>query len=205
MMLKMLNVVAGLLLLLSGIYAQDAEPEILLMPENWKFERIDFPLGFAPDIDFEGFEELRFSPGIFTTTSPDYFTYIFTMMIKNKRELTSSELESMLLSYYRGLGAAVAEQKEALTDTTKITVAVRAKSGGDKSGNRRFSASVHFIDYFTDGREIDLHMEIELLSHTATNDLVLFALVSPQQPDSSFWKELRMQKQLILENNAQLK
>ena len=43
-------------------YCQEKE-SILSAPDKWQSEIIPFPLGFAPAINFIGFEDLRFSPG----------------------------------------------------------------------------------------------------------------------------------------------
>ncbi len=43
-------------------FAQDKNSSLLPVPEDWRFEKIDFPLDFAPDLDYQGFEELRFAP-----------------------------------------------------------------------------------------------------------------------------------------------
>ena len=34
-------------------------------PEGWRTETIPFPLEFAPELEYEGLEELRFAPGMF--------------------------------------------------------------------------------------------------------------------------------------------
>ena len=33
-------------------------------PENWRFERLEFPLSFAPELKLKGYEELRFAPWV---------------------------------------------------------------------------------------------------------------------------------------------
>ena len=44
-----------------------AEPSFFLpTPEGWRTETIPFPLEFAPEIKYEGLEELRFALGMMT-------------------------------------------------------------------------------------------------------------------------------------------
>ena len=51
---------AFLIPLLSLAPLATARDELLpSTPEGWQYERIDFPLAFAPELDYEGFEELR--------------------------------------------------------------------------------------------------------------------------------------------------
>jgi hypothetical protein len=59
-------IVTCLSLVLLTVQAEpQPKPELLpSAPKGWRFERIDFPLPFAPDLPHRGFEELRFAPGI---------------------------------------------------------------------------------------------------------------------------------------------
>jgi len=113
------------------------QPESMLpTPADWRFERIDFPLSFAPELTYEGFEELRFAPGMFTAESETYFTYIFGMKITNDAALDAAELKSLLETYYRGLCRAVAKDKKFDIDVSKISAQVRhsAALGGADDG-----------------------------------------------------------------------
>ena len=66
------------LLLPIGALTEAAEvPFHLPTPEGWRTETIPFPLEFAPELDYEGVEELRFAPGMFTEGAEDYWTYAF--------------------------------------------------------------------------------------------------------------------------------
>jgi hypothetical protein len=52
-------------------------PFYLPTPEGWRTETIPFPLEFAPELDYEGLEELRFAPGMFKEGSADFWSYAF--------------------------------------------------------------------------------------------------------------------------------
>lgn len=183
--------------------AQDPKPIILTIPVEWQYEKIDFPLDFAPTIDYEGFEELRFSPGMFKPKKKDYFTYFFVMSIGNKSTISKAEMQEMLLQYYTGLAQDVAKEKGEDIDTSKITSAVLEMLNLDGS-NLMYMASIHFIDAFTDNRLVRLNMEIELMKDTENGNLVVFAMVSPQNSQSKVWKSLMKMKSEILNQNPQL-
>ncbi len=57
-----------LLLISVGVVAAAEEVAVpsffLPTPEGWQTETIPFPLEFAPEIKYEGLEELRFAPGM---------------------------------------------------------------------------------------------------------------------------------------------
>ena len=51
------------------------DPPLVQVPEGWRHERLDFPLSFAPELEFRGFEDLSFAPGMFALNSDSYFSY----------------------------------------------------------------------------------------------------------------------------------
>ena len=183
--------------------AQDVKPEILNIPENWKFERMDFPLDFAPEIKYEGFEELIFSPGMFDIEAPDYFSYIFVMSINNKKEISKEQLEKVLLDYYLGLSLAVAESKEIVVDTTEITASV-TEVENDLPNNWNFNAEVDFIDTFTNARKIKLAMELDVNYDDVSQRLFILAIVSPTTKKDPVWETLSKHRSEIIKRNPQL-
>jgi hypothetical protein len=52
-------------------------PFVLPTPEGWRTETLHFPLEFAPQLPYQGLEELRFSPGMFKPGREDFWTYAF--------------------------------------------------------------------------------------------------------------------------------
>ena len=190
---------------LSGLqlFSQESKPQILHIPENWKFEHMDFPLSFAPEIDFEGFEELIFSPGMFDTEAPDYFTYIFVMSVSNEEQINSSSLEKVLLAYYKGLSQAVAESKESTIDTAAIACSV-VKLKSDFRKSEHYSAKINFIDSFTDNRMISLNMELDVKYNDASQRLFILAMVSPVLESDPVWQSLKNYKNEAIKRNPQL-
>ena len=68
--------------------AQRAQPSptMLMGPEDWRFERLPIPPGFARDIPWTGYEEARFSPGMFDPKSATYFTYALSISIDGRTQ-----------------------------------------------------------------------------------------------------------------------
>ena len=155
-------------------------------PADWKFERIDFPLSFAPDM--------------FKADSETYFTYIFAMKITSEVALDAAAIQSMLETYYRGLCRAVGKQSKFEMDLSKISAKVQADQAGAK-GAKQFRAAVETFDPFVTGKPLTLHMEMVVIDAGA-NDHRLFAAVSPKQADSPEWKQLRTMKEQFLERIA---
>ena len=123
------------------------------------------PPGFARDVKLRGKEEIRFAPGMFDHTKPDYFTCIIAITLDDERELAAADLQDFLEKYYGGLS--LADQAE------------------------RFTAEIGFFDPFTDGRHITLHVEASQHRVPATKANGVILLVSPSAKDSEIWTNLR--------------
>src|SRR6185295_13678266 len=103
--------------------AQDADYQFPA-PEGWRSERIEFPIPFAKDLDYKGFEDLRFAPGMFKSEAPDYFSYAFLFWVEGSISLEPKSLEKDLMKYYKGLCGAVGKSRKLDLDLSKISVQV---------------------------------------------------------------------------------
>lgn len=184
---KLLLPILTCLLLLgqaSQLHAQPETPIIMDQPTAWGYERIDFPLGFAQEIPFEGFEELRFAPGWSKRDSPNYFTYAFAASITNRGKVKQKEIIQFLNDYYKGLSAAVAGGKDFKVDVSKITVELQ------KQGKDRYHAEVLFFDSFNKGEAVELHMEMKIYPNKKAGTATLLTLVSSKDKSDPIWEEL---------------
>jgi hypothetical protein len=177
---------------------QKIEPLLLPIPEDWKYERIDLPMDFAPEMTYEGFEELRFGPGMFDLTSSTYFTYLFAVSFENTTKVKKSALEDFILQYYRGLCAAVAGSKEPSIDYNEINVRLKKTKKG-KGRAAHYTAQLTFFDAFTNGQKITLNMDLELTVDKTMKKTYLLALVSPQAKEHDIWKLMYETKEKLYE------
>lgn len=178
---------------LLALFAQDSEPYTLTAPEGWRKERMEFPLGFAPDLGYKGHEDLRFAPGMFKPDAADYFSYAFVMWIDGKMSFEAKSLEKDLLKYYKGLCAAVGDKKFNL-DLSKITVQVTKQ---DKPGTlageaaEQYQARIDWYDPFVTGKPLTLHLDLWGRSADAGKRSCLFALASAKERTAPVWEALR--------------
>lgn len=180
-------------------FAQESTPIILDGPEDWSYEKIDFPLDFVPSLPYEGFEELRFAPGMFDASSSTYFTYLFVLSIQNKEELPKNELKTLLSKYYKGLCSVVATSKKMAIDTSQIKVRLKNLKK-PSSQTKSYSVLINFFDPFTNGQNILLNMELEVIPNKQTKGVYVLSIVSPQSKESVVWKELyRVKEKLKLQ------
>lgn len=173
---------------LASAHAQRAQPAptMLLGPADWRFERLPVPPGFARDIPWTGYEEARFSPGMFNNKAATHFTYALSICIDGTREIGAKELKDFLDKYFKGLSTMVGRGKGMKPDPAVFNAEVSPR---DKAG--LFSAKAPYIDTFTDGRQLTLNLEIDVRPQPAAKKTQIILLISPQATDAELWKQLR--------------
>lgn len=158
-------------------------------PEDWRPEVIPFPLGFAPEIDLEGVEELRFAPGMFKPETTDYFSYAFVWALNGEIRLSEDKLVEYLLAYYRGLYKAVSKLEEKKTENFKVEV-TSAKKGFYPGAEASHQGTVFWREPFATEKEQTLHLLIDQWICKKTGKTMVYFLLSPQQQGHSVWKTL---------------
>jgi hypothetical protein len=128
-----------------------AKPAAWHLPDGWKGETIPFPLEFAPSIAHRGAEELRFPPGFLEPGQPGYWSYAFTWRTEDAADLDAAALATELTAYFKGLIAAVDEEKR-IDGAGRDSIAARA----EPDGPGRWKLTAHVIDAFKTGAPIDL-------------------------------------------------
>lgn len=173
---------------LVSVSAQRVQPTPTMLPgpADWRFERLPIPPGFARDIPWTGYEEARFSPGMFDTNSTRHFTYALSICIDGTPEIQAKELKDFCDKYFRGLSTMVGRGKGMRPDPAVFNAEVTPR---DKAG--QFAAKMPFIDTFTDGRQILLNLEIDIRPQPDTKKTQIILLISPQAVDAEIWKQLR--------------
>lgn len=156
-------------------------PPLVLVPEGWRHERLEFPLSFAPELEFRGFEDLSFAPGMFELNSGSYFSYALGLRIEGDVEVGEALLAHFLEGYYGGLYRAVAEGR-------KLPLEDRPTRASVRRDGANFRANVRTFDAFTDGRELALELEFSV--HCTPRATELLGLASPKSADAPIWKEL---------------
>lgn len=177
---------------ITSVFAQraNATPTMLLGPADWRFERLPIPPGFARDIPWNGYEEARFSPGMFDTNSATYFTYALSIYIDGTTPIQVKELKEFLDKYFKGLSTMIGKRKGMNPDSAIFNAEVTARKGEAEPAGK-FAVKMPFIDTFTDGRQIMLNVEIDVLPMPEAKKTQLILLLSPQANDAPIWKQLR--------------
>ncbi|MCB1182582.1 hypothetical protein KDM41_04045 [bacterium] len=165
-------------------------PFHLPTPEGWKTETIPFPLGFAPDLDYAGLEELRFAPGMFDSTAVDFWTYTFVWWVEPDADFSVSRLEGDLVAYWDGLAAAVGPGRGFEMGEHESTVRLRTEPDPESVGPMQISGTAHIFEPFVTGRPLDLYLEIRIDRCEQQDRRVISIAVSPQPASHAVWSTM---------------
>ena len=171
------SVLILILFSLSSVITFGQEKEsVLSAPNNWISEILPFPLGFAPTIDFVGFEDLRFAPGWKDSTSQEFWAYTFVWYIEKGPAMTESKLTESFNSYYDGLMGVD------LNDQLDKTLCLFVKTNEGFVGKMRVYDKFFSKDYMT------LNIKVKESFCPKTNKQIIFCDISPKALDHEVWE-----------------
>ena len=98
------------------------ETEILKADSTWRKELLKMPLSFAPEINYEGIEDVRFAEGWSKKDSPGFWTYAFVWYIKGNQKQTIENLERHLKLYFDGLMLPANHEEQNISGATVLFI-----------------------------------------------------------------------------------
>ena len=175
----------GLMLFYVVGQLQAQKPETgLVAPENWRSELLTFPLGFAPEIDLSGFEDVLFAPGWNKKESEQFWMYHFTWFLDKKAPITVDFLERNMKLYYEGLARVVLKgdtnSSASEQDIKAVCLFVKTDTG--------FLGKLSVFDPFFTKETIVLNMKVSESFCQQTNKQVVAFDISPKPLEDSVWQ-----------------
>lgn len=171
---------------ISGSAQNHTEQErgVLESDSTWLKEIIHFPIGFAPEIAYEGYEDLRFAKNWRDKNHEDFWCYMFVWHVKNSQELSAEDLEQQMKFYYDGLMRAVNKQKDFEVPETIVHF---IKNEGD-TANTDFIGKLQVHDSFNTEAMITLNVRVKTYycEDSKTSDIVF--KISPQNFNHNIWE-----------------
>lgn len=171
-----------LVLLISStvLYSQDeAQLYVLETPTTWKTELFTFPIGFAQDIAYEGFEDARFPEGWNKENNLNFWSYVFAWSINSNKELTENELETNLQLYFDGL-----------MNAKGCTTALFVKKI-NSVGVSKFIGKIKTTDAFFTKKPLTFNVVVDTYYCQLQKKLILIFRFSPKAFESSVWNTLK--------------
>jgi PDZ domain len=171
-----------------------SDPFRYVVPGSWSNDpRVPFPLPWAPTLPYHGFVDLFFSPNFDQTDSPEYHSYVIFMSLEGKHVLSAEQLQSDMLTWFRGLAVERGGANKFTPDLSKVSVTYKEDpapsptSGG--AATRAFSGTETIYD--THAKLITLNSEVRMISGCGpSNNTVFFFGMSLEPRDGDMWKQL---------------
>ncbi|WP_103068326.1 hypothetical protein [Aquimarina sediminis] len=159
---------------------------LLNAPENWRGEVIEFPLEFAPSLQYSGIEYVRFAPGWGKEGNLDYFSYVFAWDLYNDPQLSTGKLESDIETYFDGLMSVVSGENQ-----NSVPSFSRSKAFFEKVNDSVYIGKVLTHDAFTSKKAVSLNILVNYSFCKQQNNHFVVFMISPQGPEHQIWKTLK--------------
>jgi len=173
------NILAiGFILLALDSFGQEKSNFNLLQTDStWNQEVFHFPIPFAPEIKFEGFEDARFPMFWSKKDSTDFWSYVFVWSISNPVEITSGVLENNLEMYFNGLM------------NYQNTVALFIEKEPSSTANK-YIGKLKTLDALVTKANMTLHVTTEHFYCNQSRTTYIVFRFSPQEFGLNIWKKL---------------
>ncbi len=171
------------------VKAQSKETPIPILnaPDDWRTEIIPFPLEFAPEINFVGTEDIRFSPGWAKTDSEAFWTYAFIWYLDEDPKLNAEKIAELLVVYFDGLMHNVAlngKDPDAVNLQKTVALFIDKEEKGD------FIGKISVYDAFFTKKTIVLNVKANHSFCEQTRKYSTIFHLSQQRYDHNIWNTL---------------
>lgn len=170
-----------------------------ILVTDWGKEFFHFPLHFAPDIPYEGVEEVVFPRDWIKPDSADFWSYVFVWELDNKKNISKNELERVFKLYFDGLMEVVNDDK----DIEMIETSASFFKNEYPSDNADFMGNLTIFDAFATKKPLDLNAKVFSKYCEKRKKLILLFHFSPKDYSHWIWSKLSgavlLRKPLCLE------
>jgi len=186
--MKNISLIISLLLYSIVGFGQEEESlEVLKTDSTWIKEIIKFPIGFAQEIKFEGFEDLRFPPGWSKEESPNFWSYAWAWSINDVKELTEHDLEQNIQFYFDGLLEINSKINNGENIQNSNALFIKKETS---DGNSQFIGKVKTFDSRYTGKPMVLNVRVaQYYCEQEKRAIVLFRF-SPKAFEHDVWNLL---------------
>ncbi|WP_422104415.1 hypothetical protein [Winogradskyella sp.] len=160
--------------------------ELLEADSTWTKELIKFPLSFAPSIDYEGYEDIRFAQNWKDPESPEFFAYAFVWNINLEKIPTADQLESYMTSYYDGLMTVVNKNKDMTIPNSEVDFETNVNS----TALPIFKGQMNVYDAFFTKEVISLYAKVETFYCKDQGKYILLFRIATKTFDDAVWEKL---------------
>ncbi|MCK7590553.1 hypothetical protein M0G43_08215 [Subsaxibacter sp. CAU 1640] len=167
-------------------FAQQQEtPSLLVVDSLWAKEIFKFPIHFAPELNYIGFEEAYFPKDWSDQNSPDYWSYVFVWNIEGKSPINEAILEHNLQFYFDGLMNVVNKDKDFEVPKSTIVFVENLETSYTS-----YKGKVRLFNSFHTKRMMTLNALVSVFYCEDLEKTFVFFRFSPSDYDTEIWKTL---------------
>lgn len=192
--MRYLIILFGLLLPYITVGQDDMSIVLMDTDDSWRKEAFHFPKPFAPEVDFEGIADVRFTHGWSDMESAYFWSYAFSWKIDLTNDLSDSELETYLQYYFDGLMKVVNTDKEKIIPVTNALI---SSTPIDRTSST-YKGKIKLYDAFFSKDMITLHVNGSHRYCRQSDKHVFIFRLSPQSVGSPEW--VHINKAVLVEN-----
>lgn len=179
-------------------------PYQLPVPQGWTTELFELPPAFAPQLPYQGAEDIRFAPGWGDPKSKEHWTYGFLWWLQDSYPMDAASLQTSLQAYYDGLVTAnISSRKIAAGKIIPVVASVKKTTTlpGDMA---TYNGTINMLDYHA-----QLPMQLKVIAHVkdskSAKATAVFFEVSPQPSGHPVWQQLHaIEKNFSINTGKQL-
>ena len=186
----MKNTFIVIILLLQSlqVFSQDKENlHILEADSTWLKEIIKFPLGFAKEITFEGYEDIRFPEGWSKQDSPNFWSYVFAWNISGNIKPTELMLEHNMQFYFDGLMGIGPNSFNTQSKNGSTAIFIKSKNPGNAP---EYIGKIKTIDTRFTNKAMTLNVRVEVYYCEQKNNTIILFRFSPKAFEDEIWEIL---------------
>jgi len=170
---------------------KELEQEHILNTQNWDSEFFDFPIRFAREIPYTGYEEAVFPTGWSNQESDQFWSYAFAWKIDAAQLITIENLKTNLNRYFDGLLDSQNRQNGStilVTNTSMVKDDDLNKKQDDRS--RYYKGSIYLFEGRYTQKMMTLYTTAEQHYCEKEQKTTIMFRFSPQLFEEAIWKEL---------------
>ena len=180
-----LNVLKGLEINTNELEKTDTN--LLEVDSTWGQEIFIFPIHFAPEINYVGFEDIRFAEGWAKKESNDFWAYAFSWSVKANSAISAKEMETNLKLYFDGLMEVVNKDEDKIIPKTQVKF--HKKEGSED--RTYYTGQLTIYDAFTTKKPITLNVQVENYYLEKKRKAVVLFKFSPKAFENDIWNKLK--------------
>ncbi len=169
------------------MFSQEKEHNHILEAQEWGSEFFTFPIHFAKEIPYTGYEEAVFPTGWSKEDSPEFWSYVFAWKIEASAPVTIEDFEINLQYYFDGL-LDIQNRKNGFTilETRASIVKDKEYIEGD-----HYIGSIYLYESRYTKKMMTLYTQAEQHYCKKNKETTIIFRFSPKTFDAEIWNSLQ--------------